>query len=286
MPSRVQYQFVTRAADPLGSGWTETFYSSLTPAETALEDSTDASWINARLKLMSDDFRLSQVKVVQVGLRTDRATKVYGGATGIGQFPPPAGDTFTGEQVWDAVLMSMTGVAGHLRNFGMRGIPTGVMQDTMTIAPGAWRSNFNQWVNLFTGQHGISTYQNRYASYSDSAFPVTATVVNGQRAIQLVYSGTPPVSYVRGALIRVTGLTGVNTGNHIWRIQDFIAPFTVVLYPGRRLIYGTLNAAAARTDLVTYRYDSIADIRIIRASKRNTGRPPALLRGVARVRRA
>jgi hypothetical protein len=229
---------------------------------------------------------LSQVKVVTVGNRADSATKVYGGGTGIGQFPPPAGDTFTGEQVWDTVLIALKSTTGHLRNFGMRGIPTGVMKDTMTIAPGAWLTNFNRWKNLLLGTHGVSTFTMRLPRYTDTANPVTVTVVNGQRALQLVYGAAPPASYVRGALLRVRGLSGINIGNHVWRVQDFIAPFTIVLAPGRRLIYGTPNAGAAATDLVTFTYDGFNTVNVVRASKRNTGRPPALLHGVARARRA
>lgn len=282
---RIQFQFQD-VSDSIALGWTENFYAKSGTAVTILATMASPAIVNARLSMLGTDYRLSQIRAYGL-TRNDVAVRSYPGNGGIGSFPPPTPPIRTSEQPWDAVLISLAGATTQRRNFALRGIPSGVFLDTFTIASTpTWLANFGIWRDAIIA---TNLYAFRATAYTLPTPIATATVLPGLRQLQITVNNPLNVAFVRGAMVRIRGIQGASPVNHIWRIQD-VTPgaisATINMYPGRRAIYGTPSILTGFMDLVTYSNgENVAAAAVVRGMKRNTGRPPALLRGRASARR-
>jgi hypothetical protein len=283
---RIQFQFQD-VSDSIALGWTENWYAK-TAAGSAIILSTLASpaIVNARLSLMGTDYRLSQIRAYGTD-RNDVSVRNYPGNGGIGQFPPPTPAVRTSEQPWDAVLISIAAAISQRRNFAMRGIPSGVFLDTFTVASTpTWLANFDIWKAAVLA---TNAYAFRATSYTLATPIASALVQEASRGLQVQVVHPAPGAFVRGAVVRVRGMQGASPVNHLWRIRDVtvgVINDSLNLQPARRTIFGAPVVGTGFLDLVTYTTgETFAGMAVIRGMKRNTGRPPALLRGRASARR-
>ncbi len=287
---RVQYQFVD-TSDSISNGWTENFYYSASDAPAALNVVGSLPRVNLRTAVMGADYRLTQIRCVTVGMRNDVAVQSYTPAQGQGKFTTGDSEMFNSEQPWDALLWRLTSISGFNRSFLMRGIPTGIFQDTFSIgtAQPAYLNNMSLLANYIGGTGHASNFQLRHLTYPANVPCANVAIVNGNRALQFTVTAPAPPWLVAKALVRMRGITTVATNpNHLWRVQDvtvIAGSPTVTLFPGRRTMYG-IPTGPIVVDQVTPQFDFLSNMVGVRGTKKSTGRPPALLRGRALVRRA
>jgi hypothetical protein len=286
--SRVQYVF-NSLSDAKASGWTENFYISGAGAQNALQSASSIAMLTARLSILGQDYALREVNTVNVANRADQGHLTLVLAQGQGQFATMPNEPFSSEQPWDAVLCRLQVLRGSVRMFSLRGVPTGVFKDTMAVGPGqsngAWVNNFNRWGN----QIAAVGFAIRGLLYPASVVLALPPSVVG-RSISFVVPNPAPAWLKRRALadpiptglIRVRGETGTNEINGTWRVQDIsVGPAStqIFCYPKRRTIKG-IPAGVVAVDQQDWAFAGVIGVvSAIRASKRNTGRPPNLLRG-------
>jgi hypothetical protein len=283
MPCRLVYKFRDNTSQ-LSSGWVETWYTSDGASQDCINKFGSDAVRQARRGILSKDYDLVAIRASVVGTRADQAGKVWTHAQGVGRYTTAAPDPSAGEQPWDALLIKCQQGGTVLRSFAMRGIPEGVMKDTLNYNPvPAFSDALTIWAQTF---QGAGTLQVRQATYSLLPRPDTITYdVFSQRYLILTYTGAPPGALVRGVVIRISGITGASPVNHLWRVRQ-VTGGVVTLFPGRRTIFGTINSVGAVVELQTLKYTTIQSLAATRGTKRNTGRFPDQLRGRARARTA
>lgn len=280
---RVQYQFQS-VSDALANGWTENFYFSATSAQQALDVVGALPNLTLRLNCLGADFRLSQVRCIAVGNRSDVAVRTLDATQGLGKFLTAPGETFNSEQPWDALLWKIVGATGKLRNWSMRGVPTGIFKDTMAIgtAQPGYLQNLTLLANYIGGTGHPSQFEMRVLTYPDTQAVSLPSFINSNRQLQVQFTGpSVPAWIARGKIVRLQNIFGISPDpNHLWRIQD-VAPgatVTVTMFKGRRSYFGTASGPGIINSVVPT-FIALNGMTPVRATKRNTGRPPALLRG-------
>jgi len=286
--SRIQYQFQS-ISDSLANGWTENFYIPGQAAAGAFRIAADETLVRQRRLILSPDFRLSGIRCTTVGSRGDTVGVGFALASGRGLFPAPAAPATQGEQPWDALLLRMKSTTNHIRQFPLRGIPPGVFQDTINLNPqgGQFFQLLDIWMETFLTQRPAA-FSMRIENPPSDPWPVdTVGYWQANRGLVLGVSGAFPTWIQARAVGRLKNVQGINPStNHIWRVQQVVgltAGASIYLFRGRRT-YAGVGSGPMEFSHVQYTYDPIIIINPIRAMKRSTGRPPALLRGRALVR--
>lgn len=265
---RVSFMFYMRASRI--AGWSENFWYQ---AESAADAMTNALALAPRLnECHGFGSVMTNVRVVNVANRRDGFIRDYG-------FVDTNNDvaqSVTSDYPTTAMLFSMNSVQGGTTRQTLRGIPDDIVtRGRFTNAAG--------WFNAFQSLAGA-------LAGTGSGWRIRILADNPKKEITLLNPLTGVVTaaahgYVENDRVRVSSVRGTNGGyvNRIWRVANPTAnTFELVGWNPPSTFNPDISNAYSR--LQSFVFHSISNVNYIRISRRNVGRPFALLTGRRRRR--
>lgn len=271
------------------AGWCEEFYIPGGQPRDVNEALTNSGYPPARAALMPTGYTLQAVRVSTVppytGDNPRGLSSLFffrgGGVTGTYPLTNLNPDD-PSEEPYDALKVRFEGAVSR-RIFLLRGLPTTITAKVSSYnEPGSWINRFNTWLSA------IKTMNAQIRKAGAGAFiPASLVTVgaDGKSLLMTFDAGVagPINALASGAYVRVSGVTGMNYVNHLWRVKT-AGNNVLKTYPGRVQLVGEPGGVSG-VQIVTYTYDPITNGDAQEGTKRSTGRPFDLLRGKRQARR-
>ena len=280
--------------DTLGSvqGWTETWYDSADLADGNALDLT-LNLANARKMLLPAGWRVYRLRVSRFPLTRTAARRSLTPTDGQGRYAGGAVSVGS-EQPNDTLIFNISSATGKTRNFGMRGLPRGVISPGNNyLAPAFFEQALPGWTSYLKNNFSIATISPGFvyaiigvSTATIGGFPMASSTPG------IHVEGNVPLIFP-GAKIRIAGVVGVSNLKGQWTVDassvQTIDGLERTIYRLRQkrgvFLQGAWQQGGTLTSY-TSALSAIAEIGIGEGGSRRTGGPSNRPRGRRSNRRS